>query len=63
MRIMLVATAVGVAAAGIALAVGHSATQGGIAMFRGDAAHAGVYHTRGVRRFGGVQWRFKAWRK
>jgi outer membrane protein assembly factor BamB len=56
---MVGVTALGLAAAGIALAVGVSATQGGLAMFRGDAAHAGVYHTRGVRRFGGVQWRFQ----
>ncbi len=59
MRIMIVATAVGAAAAGIALAAGRPAAQGDLAMFRGDAAHAGVYHTRGVRRFGGVQWRFQ----
>jgi outer membrane protein assembly factor BamB len=56
---MIGVTALGLAAAGTALAVGVSATQGGLAMFRGDAAHAGVYHTRAVRRFGGVQWRFQ----
>jgi outer membrane protein assembly factor BamB len=48
-----------VVAGGIALAVGASSTQDELAMFRGDAAHGGVYHTRAVQRFGGVQWRFQ----
>ncbi|MBA2457569.1 MAG: PQQ-binding-like beta-propeller repeat protein [Gemmatimonadales bacterium] len=36
------------------------ARQGGGAMFRGDGARTGVYHTPGVERFGGIQWRFQS---
>src|SRR3712207_4707555 len=55
MRKDLAFTAVAVAITAAALTV--SATDGERAMFRGDAAHHGVYRTRGVEHFGGVQWR------
>jgi outer membrane protein assembly factor BamB len=55
-RVVLAATAGVVAlAAGVALSAG----QGGFAMFRGDAAHSGVYRATGVEQLGGVQWRFQ----
>jgi outer membrane protein assembly factor BamB len=52
-------TAAGAAAVAAMLGAALSATQEHGAMFRGDAAHSGVYHTRGVGSFGGVQWRFQ----
>jgi outer membrane protein assembly factor BamB len=53
-RVILAATAGAVAiAAGAAL----SASQTGLAMFRGNAAHSGVYRVTGVERLGGLQWR------
>ncbi len=53
-RVVLAAVAGAVAlAAGVAL----SASQADLAMFRGDAAHSGVYRATGVERLGGLQWR------
>ena len=43
-------------AAGIGIAA-LSASQETAAMFRGDAAHSGVYASAPLRQFGGLQWR------
>ena len=45
-----------VPAAGIGIAA-LSASQESATMFRGDAAHSGVYSSAPLRRFGGLQWR------
>jgi len=47
-------------AGAIALAAALSASQDATGMFRGGPAHTGVYHTTGVERLGGIQWRFQA---
>lgn len=53
-RVFLAAAAGAVVlAAGVAL----SASQSSVAMFRGDAAHSGVYRASGVEQLGGIQWR------
>jgi outer membrane protein assembly factor BamB len=53
-------TATALLAAALAAGIGFaavSASQDGVAMFRGDAAHSGTYRTAALEHFGGLQWR------